>query len=195
MELINMVGMICGRLTVIARAGTLNGQGAWECLCQCGTTVIVRGFPLRAGTIQSCGCYAADQSRIRWTKHGKSRDILYLMLRAARQRAKLKSIPFELTIEDLPSAIPETCPVLGIPICSNVGGRKTTPNSPSIDRVIPALGYVKGNVRIISHRANQIKSDATTEELSLVIEYMRREGREALKSGLELAHETLAKVA
>lgn len=169
MQIINMAGMNCGRLTVKARVGTQNGQAAWECFCECGTTVVVPGYRLRAGITQSCGCYAADQASIRWSKHGKSRDILYLILRAARQRAKLRGLPFSLTIEDLPSTLPETCPVLGIAIYSNVGGRSTKPHSPSLDRIVPTLGYVKGNVRIISHRANELKSNATVDELRLIL--------------------------
>lgn len=186
---INMLGMRCGRLLVVAQSENRHDQLAWECLCDCGRTVVVPGFPLRSGTTQSCGCYAADQSRIRWSKHGKSRDIIYLMLRAARQRAKLKNVHFDLTIDDLPASLPETCPVLGIPILSNVGGRKTTPNSPSLDRRIPSLGYVKGNVRIISHRANELKSNATVDELRLVLKDV------ALIAGAGLAHETLVRVA
>lgn len=42
---------------------------------------------------------------------------------------------------------------------------------PSLDRVVPSLGYVKGNVRVISFRANRIKSDATADELRAVLSY------------------------
>jgi hypothetical protein len=48
--------------------------------------------------------------------------------------------------------------------------RGAKPNSPSFDRINndPAIGYVRGNVNIISQRANQIKSDATAAELQAV---------------------------
>jgi hypothetical protein len=54
-------------------------------------------------------------------------------------------------------------------------GGKAVPNSPSIDRIDPERGYVKGNIKIISFRANQIKSDASHQELKLVAAYVGRE--------------------
>ena len=43
----------------------------------------------------------------------------------------------------------------------------------TIDRVDPDGGYVTGNVRVISMRANRIKSDASIAELESVIAYMK----------------------
>lgn len=67
--------------------------------------------------------------------------------------------------------IPLHCPVLGLPLYRNSGGSAQGPNSPSLDRIDPALGYVKGNVKVISSRANSIKSNATPEELLRVAAY------------------------
>jgi hypothetical protein len=88
-----------------------------------------------------------------------------------RGRAKKKGIPFNLTREDIPD-IPSTCPVLGIPM--TLSGPPNSPGLASLDRVIPKLGYIKGNVEIMSFRANTLKSDATIEELELVLAYMKR---------------------
>lgn len=54
--------------------------------------------------------------------------------------------------------IPELCPVFKTPMVS-----------PSLDRIDSSKGYVKGNVRVISKRANQLKSNATVEEMEMVL--------------------------
>jgi hypothetical protein len=88
------------------------------------------------------------------------------MWQSARFRAKKHGVPFELTIGDMPE-IPASCPVLGIPIfCGN--GRQAA-NSPSLDRLDPGGGYTPGNVRVISLRANTLRSNATAEELRLIL--------------------------
>lgn len=86
-----------------------------------------------------------------------------------KSRAKKLNIKFNLTIEDI--VIPKICPVLGIEIIPSSNGSKRgpRPNSPSIDRIEPSKGYVKGNIRIISNRANTLKCDATVSELELIL--------------------------
>lgn len=85
------------------------------------------------------------------------------ILNSSRQVAKRKGLPFNLELTDI--IIPERCPVLGIEIRSGKGTGSRSNHSPSIDRIIPDLGYVKGNVTIISWRANRIKADASIDEL------------------------------
>jgi len=81
------------------------------------------------------------------------------MIGNARQRAKYHGVPCTLKPEDFD--IPEKCPVLGIKL-THGWNRRSTDNSPSLDRLIPSRGYVKGNVTIISKLANGIKSSATS---------------------------------
>lgn len=89
-------------------------------------------------------------------------------------RAKELDIPFTITIDDLIELYPKDnrCPVLGTLMewGDSNGGRST---SPSLDRIRPELGYVKGNVCFISSRANTIKYNATTDELFRVANYMK----------------------
>lgn len=87
------------------------------------------------------------------------------LLAGARHRAKKFGLPFFLEIEDI--LIPRLCPALGLPIVRGSGGVHT-PNSPTLDRIAPELGYVPGNVAVISRRANAIKQNATAEEISSV---------------------------
>jgi hypothetical protein len=63
--------------------------------------------------------------------------------------------------------IPEYCPVLGCKL--KLGYGKKLYSSPSIDRIDNSKGYIKGNVRVISHRANQLKSNMSVEEARLVL--------------------------
>lgn len=62
--------------------------------------------------------------------------------------------------------IPDYCPLLGIKL-EYTSGKTNNPNTPSLDKIDPTKGYVKGNVRIISYKANTMKNNATREELEL----------------------------
>jgi hypothetical protein len=107
-----------------------------------------------------------------WDKSYKNRldKKPLLMLRRARNRAKKNNIPFNLTIEDI--VIPKVCPILGIPLFHEKGG--VTDNTPSLDKIIPSLGYIKGNVAVISWKANLMKSDLSIEILQNIINYIQK---------------------
>ncbi len=83
-----------------------------------------------------------------------------------KRAAHKKGLDFNLTPEDV--TIPHVCPVLGIAL--DYSCREKTP---SFDRVDNDFGYIKGNVRVISFRANRLKSDANLEELEAIAAYMR----------------------
>jgi hypothetical protein len=93
---------------------------------------------------------------------------------AAKRRGARVGVPVNLTREYIYSLCQDHCPVLGMPLVyvARTGGGAAQ-NSATIDRVIPALGYVVGNVAIISHRANSIKRDATPDELAKVAAWAR----------------------
>jgi len=93
------------------------------------------------------------------------------MLYSAMQRARNEQIPFNLTIEDI--VIPSHCPILGIPLFYS-DGKHFNNNSPSLDKHIPSLGYVKGNVSVISMKANNLKRDGTKDEIVAVAAFMLR---------------------
>lgn len=76
-------------------------------------------------------------------------------------------LAFTIAVADI--EIPPVCPVLGIPI--NTASEGLTANSPSVDRIVPALGYVPSNIAVISWRANKLKSDGTPEELAAIVRY------------------------
>jgi hypothetical protein len=92
------------------------------------------------------------------------------MLARARFRAKAAGAPFDLTPTDV--EIPERCPILCIELSRGDG--RPSDNSPSLDRLVPHLGYVKDNVVVISHRANRLKNDASLEELEALTAWLAR---------------------
>lgn len=89
-----------------------------------------------------------------------------------KSKCKKYNIDFNLTIDDITK--PNFCPVLGLELKYNYGnGSGFHSDSPSLDRINPALGYIKGNVRIISARANLLKSNATVEEMIKILKDLK----------------------
>jgi hypothetical protein len=85
------------------------------------------------------------------------------MLMSARSRAKRRGIPFSIALADI--VVPTHCPILGIPLVQHTGKKGSGFDSPSLDAIIPSMGYIQGNVQVISHRANAMKNDATFDEM------------------------------
>jgi hypothetical protein len=93
------------------------------------------------------------------------------MLVNARARAKKKNIEFTIIESDI--IIPKKCPVLNIELNPGKGQRQSS--SPTIDRFDNNIGYTPTNIRIISYRANTLKSNATIEEVEYLLRYMKNE--------------------
>lgn len=91
----------------------------------------------------------------------------------ARARAKRLGLPFSLTRDTV--EFPEKCPVLGVRLKYH-SYRANGHASASLDRIDPKRGYVPDNVRVISLRANQIKTNATVSEVESVLLYMKTVG-------------------
>jgi hypothetical protein len=98
----------------------------------------------------------------------------YHLWRNARNRAAANNLPFDITIGWVEQNMPEYCPVLPHLRLERQYG-KHADCSPSLDKLVPHLGYAKANNRIISMRANAIKTNATLAELVAVCDYLRRE--------------------
>lgn len=93
----------------------------------------------------------------------------------ARARARLAGMQFNITMDDV--AVPRFCPVLGIELVFGGGrGNFERGSSPSIDRIDNSKGYIKGNVIVVSDRANCIKRDATLLELQRIADFYTRLG-------------------
>lgn len=91
-------------------------------------------------------------------------------------------MPFdEGVLADLQSQLPAlTCPSCNGPINWEPYTKDRRPkDAPTVDKVIPALGYVPGNVFIICMRCNVLKNDATLAELRNLVEYVEKHAPKA----------------
>lgn len=172
-----LVGQTFGRLTVLAPTARKNRRH-WLCVCSCGKETIVATWKLCSGWTKSCGCLQKDHPSA--TTHGESRGgkctPRLKMFLAAKSRSKKAGIPFHLKLDDI--QIPDKCPILGIPLKAHEG--RCDFDSPSLDQIIPGKGYEPGNIQVISHKANTIKSNASLKELRAVVDYMENLQRERL---------------
>lgn len=94
------------------------------------------------------------------------------ILRNTKKRAREKEVPFDLTWQDIRTVMPadNCCPIFKTPFQFGNGNSR---NNPSVDRLIPEKGYTKGNIAVISMKANAIKSTANASELYLVANWLK----------------------
>ena len=131
------------------------------CSTRCGNNL--RGAKWEANNPDKVKLHREATRERSWRNYALSR---------VKSKSKKFNIPFDLGPSDL--EMPETCPVLGIILNYNNKGNTGHLDSPSIDRIIPDLGYTKNNVRVISVRANLLKSNATVAELELVLTDLKK---------------------
>jgi hypothetical protein len=91
------------------------------------------------------------------SKYKHLHDLKQNLFRSARKRAVKKGLEFNIELKDI--YIPEKCLILKVPLICG------TRYAPSVDRVYPDKGYIKGNIAIISTLANSMKANATPKEL------------------------------
>lgn len=112
----------------------------------------------------------------RWDAEWIDKNLERHMLIRSRATAKRRGWPFNLELSDI--IVPEKCPLLGCKLERRTdGSRKKNPGTPSLDRIDSSIGYVKGNVWVISWRANAIKTDASLGELQLLVAGLERARR------------------
>lgn len=85
----------------------------------------------------------------------------HYLYRGAKARAKKAGIPFNIEVSDI--IIPDICPLLNIPLEKTI--KKGNPYTISLDKIDPNKGYVKGNIMVMSLKANVMKNNASLSEL------------------------------
>ena len=143
---------------MINREGYFVGETERECT-KCGVM-----FPKTSKTVTMCN--KCNSNRV------KGESVEQKMFRRAKSRAKERGIKFDLEISDV--VIPTHCPILGLELKMYSGKSGGRPNSPALDRIDNNKGYVKGNVMVMSHLANMMKSSATTEQMIMFANWVIR---------------------
>ena len=108
----------------------------------------------------------------RWQKNHPQRAKITDAIANARWRARNGGWEFdELAVRSSLVDLPRNC------ACCNIemGSEKVNGKSrwPSVDRVDPKKGYIRGNIKIICYRCNVLKSDGQIEEFEAIARYMR----------------------
>lgn len=115
----------------------------------------------------------SNQNQVWYESYRKKKfkaDPQHYLWYIARTRSRQNGTEFSITKDDI--IIPETCPIFNVVLTKGDG---YSPDAMSLDRVDNNKGYVPGNVRVISRKANLMKGSLTVEFLEKVFKYIKNE--------------------
>jgi len=166
------IGDKFGSLVVISKLDKRNNSGnrIYSLKCDCGNICEKSTDKLRQKRSpakycsKNCSLIPRDGKHL--ITHGKTKTQEYRLYFLAKQRASQKNIKFDIDVDDI--FIPEFCPILNLKLRKNHKG--WSPDAPTLDRIIPEKGYVKGNIKVISGKANVMKNNASLNELKTFTE-------------------------
>tara|TARA_Y100000310_G_C20606634_1_gene775834 strand:+ start:627 stop:1139 length:513 start_codon:yes stop_codon:yes gene_type:complete len=133
----------------------------------CGESKPVHEYYSASTSIDNCvpDCKQCSRKKFRsYAQNKRETDREHYIYTAAYHNAKARGIEFCITVEDI--VIPDVCPYIGTKLIP--GATKKTHNRrniPSLDRIDNTIGYVPGNVEVVSWMANLMKGDASPIEL------------------------------
>lgn len=120
----------------------------------------------KTSSCKACSYDPLDKARaFAYAEACRLADPVAALLKGAKARAKRDGIPFDITSKDIKK--PARCPALGISLNYNGTGRGygAKDDAASLDRIRSEKGYVRGNVQVVSWKANRSKSRLSPEEL------------------------------
>jgi hypothetical protein len=137
----------------------MSGQHTmFECLCDCGNTVYVRGSGLLSSHVQSCGCQKIDSARIKKVPRGMSS--LKSCYGFYERCAKNRNLDFQISLEVFQKITSENCYYCGAKPSNS--HQRTRGNGAyiynGIDRIDNNKGYIDGNIVPCCKRCNYMKS-------------------------------------
>jgi hypothetical protein len=101
----------------------------------------------------------------------------YRQFTSRKQKAEKAGIPYTIKFEDIEQ--PKYCPVFGIELNYGWSGEGTRDNAKAtLDKLDPTLGYIPGNVFVISWKANRLKNNMSYKELLQILNYIRKNTHE-----------------
>lgn len=169
----DITGKIFGKLTVLAPHDKKNRTWRWKCVCDCGNETIAYVSKLKNGCKTSCGCGKYQNIKPKYGKehHGWTgyEEIYGSYWNQLKSSAKIRKIKFKVDVKfawDLFLQQNRKCALTGVKLVfpKTQCGRSLLKNKPSLDRIDPRRGYVKGNVQWVNMDVNYMKLDLTQEE-------------------------------
>lgn len=102
-------------------------------------------------------------------EYDKSRPKSNRLFKAAKERANKFQLDFNIDESDV--FVPHSCPICHqkLEVSSTRGGWK---HSPTLDKVKPDLGYVKGNVAVICKLCNSTKGSGSANLHRQIADYI-----------------------
>ena len=168
----DITGNRYNRFVVLKLVGREDNRTLWLCRCDCGVEKVLCGGNIKR--TESCGCIQKERAAARLTTHGMSRTRADRFLKGAKHRAKRMGLPINLTIHLVAELLRKTknCPICGITLATGKDNSRGNMANASLDKLIPSLGYVQGNVNIICRRCNMIKLNASSDELRHIADWI-----------------------
>lgn len=127
-------------------------------------------LPLRSFNVGSNTCIECISKK---NKASRQANPIKAAWERAKARAKKNNIEFSITQDHVKAVWTDICPIYQIHLQTNEG--KSDGNSHSIDRINNNLGYIPGNIAIVSMRFNSEKRNLTPELLRRMLAYMENQ--------------------
>lgn len=179
---IDILNQRFGRLLAKKFLHIRNHLAIWECICDCGKILPVRGSSLRSGHTTSCGCAVKETAARRCTKEPGFSGFTRLW-NGYRLNAKSRRLVFELTKDEFRHIISSRCVYCNMPpsaksFCYGLMSEASQANSVyiynGVDRLDNTLGYTIANAVACCSDCNLAKRDQTVEEF---LAWVNRLGR------------------
>jgi len=179
----DFTGMVYGRLTVVKRfANDSQRRSCWECICECGKVVVVKGGNLTSGNTRSCGCLLFE-SRVASGINNRKRSIkdstIYSVYSLFGRSAKKRGHEFSLTENEFMNIASMPCSYCGATpkeaiyqherLHRNVKKIMSGVFIHGIDRIDNKLGYINGNLAPCCGDCNRSKGKLTVTEFKSLV--------------------------